>query len=171
MAGLTLRLYASEHPSAVSGMVLVDATTEDVSTRIWPLIPEEHLAQFRENLKQSPEGLDMDTFRQGMDDVRRSSRTLGTMPLVVLTGAGKTPPQVSPEVDARMAETWLEIQALLPRLSSNHTHVVTENSGHFIHLDEPALVLAAIREVLRASRTRTPVQRERVLAGSVAKRR
>jgi pimeloyl-ACP methyl ester carboxylesterase len=41
-------------------------------------------------------------------------------------------------------------------LSPRGRHVVAERSGHFVHHDEPELVLAAIEEVVRAARASAP---------------
>jgi pimeloyl-ACP methyl ester carboxylesterase len=64
---------------------------------------------------------------------------LGDVPLVVLSGAHLTPEQ--------QAE-----QASVARLSTAGRHVVAEDSGHWVHLDRPDLVVAAVREVLAAAR-------------------
>lgn len=52
-----------------------------------------------------------------------------------------------------MARVWREMQAELPRLSSNSLQIVATNSGHFIQFDAPKLVSAAVLEVVRAVRT------------------
>ena len=60
---------------------------------------------------------------------------LGGMPLIVISGAHLTPEQ--------QAE-----QASVARLSTAGRHIVAEGSGHWVHLDRPDLVVAAVREVL-----------------------
>jgi pimeloyl-ACP methyl ester carboxylesterase len=40
----------------------------------------------------------------------------------------------------------------LARLSSNGTHMIVDNSGHFIQVDEPEVVIHAIRQVVEAVR-------------------
>lgn len=155
LGGLNVRLYASEHPGEVVGMVLIDATTEEQDTRFWSLIPEEAMRGFRASLSGHPEGLDFDAFRTSMAEVRDSKRSLGDMPLIVLARGkeGAPPPGGSAELSAQMARVWHEMQSELPRLSSNSMHVTAENSGHYIHKDAPRLVVAAVQEVLRAVQT------------------
>jgi len=53
------------------------------------------------------------------------------MPVTVLSGAHQPP--------ERLAE----------HAAIATTHIIAKGSGHFIHLDEPELVVAAIRDVLR----------------------
>ncbi|MFT5427034.1 MAG: pimeloyl-ACP methyl ester carboxylesterase, partial [Gammaproteobacteria bacterium] len=43
---------------------------------------------------------------------------------------------------------WKELQKELNYMSGNSTHIIAENSGHVIHLDEPELVVDAIHDVL-----------------------
>ncbi|MDI1443377.1 alpha/beta fold hydrolase [Polyangium sp. 6x1] len=159
LGGLNVRFFASEHPREVVGMVLVDATTEEQDTRFWSLIPEEDMRGFRTSLADHPEGLDFDAFLASMADVRNSKRSLGDMPLVVLThGKEGPPPGGSAELGAQMARVWREMQSELPRLSSNSVHFTAVDSGHYIHKDAPRLVVAAIQEVVRAVRTHARVE-------------
>jgi pimeloyl-ACP methyl ester carboxylesterase len=159
---LNVRLYRSEHPGDVVGMVLVDAAMEGQDARYWSLIPSEELHAFQTALRDHREGLDFDAFRTSMAEVRGAK--LGDLPLVVLTRGKEPPPPpgVTAEVHARMAQVWREMQAELPRLSSNSAHVIAENSGHYVHQDAPRLVVAAVREVVGAVRTHARVDASRL---------
>ena len=79
--------------------------------------------------------------------VRAARHPLGSLPLVVLTrgvggnsllGNGGTPVPAS----------WLALQKDLVGLSTNSTQVIATRSGHAIQLDQPDLVITAIRQVL-----------------------
>jgi pimeloyl-ACP methyl ester carboxylesterase len=59
---------------------------------------------------------------------------LGSLPLVVLT-AGRQP------------AGWFQLQDELAGLSSRTTHVVVGNAGHYVHLDDPEVVIQVIREL------------------------
>jgi len=69
---------------------------------------------------------------------------LGSLPLTVLTADRPWPESAA----------WARIQAELAGLSSNSRHVSTKRAGHHIHLDEPDLVIEAIRDL--ASRCAEP---------------
>jgi pimeloyl-ACP methyl ester carboxylesterase len=69
-------------------------------------------------------------------DVARGSDTFGDLPVVVLSAGGRD-------------ERWLAADARLAQSSSNGRHVISSNSGHWVHLDDPALVVEAIRSVMR----------------------
>ena len=84
---------------------------------------------------------------------------LGDLPLVVLTAEKSQdidPLRAKPEVYEQTQIVWQTLQNELVSLSTNSTHVIAEGIGHFIHLDRPDLVIAAIRQVVDQSQTRLP---------------
>jgi pimeloyl-ACP methyl ester carboxylesterase len=74
--------------------------------------------------------------------------TLGNKPLIVLSkgkgGYGNRPDSTELETDR------LKLQAQLAHLSTNSKHIVDKNSGHNIHIEDPALVIKSIKEVYEA---------------------
>jgi pimeloyl-ACP methyl ester carboxylesterase len=46
---------------------------------------------------------------------------------------------------------WLPAQQEMAHLSSNAKLVVVDGSSHYIHWDQPALVVDAIRQVVQAA--------------------
>jgi pimeloyl-ACP methyl ester carboxylesterase len=81
--------------------------------------------------------------------------TLGDIPLAVLA-AGQTPISAGRGISAADVEQFKalapRLQAELAALSPRGKLVVTEKSGHYIQVDQPELVVAAIREVVAAAR-------------------
>lgn len=63
---------------------------------------------------------------------------MGEIPLLVLTASKPRPERFA-------------AQEAVARMSTRGKHVVAKTSGHWIHLDEPGLVVDAIREVCRAA--------------------
>jgi pimeloyl-ACP methyl ester carboxylesterase len=158
MGGVNVRLLASEHLDEIAGMVLVDATGADQPSRYWSLFPEREMADFRVGLSKLPEGLDYDTYLASLADLQASSRSLGERPLVVLTrGIEDATPGTSPEQRLRLLQGWQQMQAELPRLSTNAVHVVAEKSHHLIQWDAPQLVVASVRQIVDASRSHRPL--------------
>jgi pimeloyl-ACP methyl ester carboxylesterase len=81
--------------------------------------------------------------------------TLGDIPLVVLTQGDFTVPDaygMSAEEVQQAQEAWYKMQAEVAALSSNGKQVIAEQSGHYIQLDQPDLVIDAIREVVETAR-------------------
>ncbi len=195
--GLLVRVYASEYPKEVAGMVLIDSLHEDMQimlnnklTRLRELsrnreIPpvqkrksapqdsssseESQKAPAAQSKVEAPyDKLPLDiqqvrlwaTSQSKYNEARRSEfdflaeelarmyaaerakreYPLGDMPLIVLT-RGKN-----------QSEGHSKLQADLVRLSRNGRQIIAENSGHHIQLDEPELVIEAIRQVVDAVR-------------------
>jgi hypothetical protein len=46
------------------------------------------------------------------------------------------------------------MQSELAALSADSRHVLAEGSGHYVHLDQPAFVVEAIRELVARVRSR-----------------
>ena len=84
-----------------------------------------------------------------MEQVREAARPLGDMPLAVLTAGSADNPAFQRE---GVREVWLELQDELAALSTNSKHVVAEKSTHYIHEDEPEIVIDAIRWVVEEVR-------------------
>jgi hypothetical protein len=49
-------------------------------------------------------------------------------------------------------DAWQQMQHELVRLSSRGTQVIAKNSGHYIQLDRPDVVIAAVRQVVDQAR-------------------
>ena len=75
-------------------------------------------------------------------------------PLIVLT-ATQAPrmPRFSEAQRTQLEEDHRILQARMRLLSQNSKQILVANSGHFIHLDRPDVVVAAIREIVTAVRS------------------
>jgi len=85
----------------------------------------------------------------------RATGPLGDRPVVVLTAARQPdplPPGLSEDTWNRMQAVWPELQAELAALSTNSDHRVFPNATHYVHWDEPAAVVTAVRDVVTAAR-------------------
>lgn len=151
LGGVLVRLYAARHPARVAGLVLVDAAHEDQEVRQLAVVPEEVKAQFSEEERRvsSPEGID---FEQ-LFAAARAERRRHALPLVVLTATRvdlSADPRIAPYV-ARFEEIRRELQRELARDSTRGRQVLADRSGHFIHWDQPELVVESIRRVSKES--------------------
>jgi pimeloyl-ACP methyl ester carboxylesterase len=163
--GLVGRLYASEYPDAVVGMVLLDSTHEDVWLRFQEALTPDQWEVFEDltvNQKEKQEAYpevelwftapladDATTgqVRQAMKDA-----PLHPMPLVVLAHGipfGDAFPGWPRE---KMEAIMSELQEDLAQQVPNARLAVATESGHNIHQDQPELVIEAIREVVDAVR-------------------
>ena len=167
LGGINARLYVQSNPGAVVGLVLVESMHEDQEQRVAALAPEAVQQQGRAQLEANREGLTSESLIHGLEALRRGDRSLGSRPLIVLSGG--LPPRALPGLSEETAERmWVERQALqveLTQLSSNSAQVIAEQSRHAVVRDQPQLVVDATLEVVRAVRQGRRVEREHVLPG------
>jgi pimeloyl-ACP methyl ester carboxylesterase len=69
---------------------------------------------------------------------------LGSMPLTVLTALRG--------LDQSLQPAWMRMQDELAALSSDSEHITAPEVGHYMHLDDPDLVVQAIRDLVRRCR-------------------
>jgi pimeloyl-ACP methyl ester carboxylesterase len=84
--------------------------------------------------------------------------SLRDIPLVVLSHDPDTPQPDLPEDLVKPAnDAWQQMQEELVHLSSKGKQVIAKNSGHYIQLDRPDLVIKAVRSVVDQAREAQPV--------------
>jgi pimeloyl-ACP methyl ester carboxylesterase len=157
--GLYTQLYASTHPDQVAGLVLIDTVHPAYHQRrlamLKRLLPPDQWEALRQDaitVKHrllDPEQVDIWTSeRQTRQALRHAP--LRSMPLVALAhGRPDDPGAPYIEQDERL---WRQLQRELSQLVAGGRLVVATESGHNIHLEQPQLVLDAIRDVVRAVR-------------------
>ncbi|MBV9927537.1 MAG: alpha/beta fold hydrolase [Acidobacteria bacterium] len=152
LGGLLARLYASYYPSEVAGMVLVDSAHEDEADRGVALIPPDTLKAMLKAAKPSDlvvshpnESLDLCSMRALMEALNWHA----DIPLVVLTQGVpyRAEDYANPALAPKYYQLHLEMQRDLVGRSPRGRQVIAERSGHFIHQDQPELVVNAIRQV------------------------
>jgi pimeloyl-ACP methyl ester carboxylesterase len=191
LGGVNMRLYASQYPEDVVGLVLVDSSHENqMTSKLWKqtkmlswlyqvlrvvsqvgvlrLIGEMNLLPIVEDIKREIHKYPLavqtlfDTFKsfcyrpdywatasselanikKSFEEVR-SVTSLGSLPLIVLSQGSKN----SKMSDVRFQQ-WASLQLDLTKLSSNSQHIIAENSGHFVQLDRPDLVISAVQKLI-----------------------
>jgi pimeloyl-ACP methyl ester carboxylesterase len=159
--GIFARLYASTYPNEIVGMVLVDALSEKVRTGLTPeqwkfyvnfgfTKPTPGLEKYKDI-----EMLDVDASLDQMQKAA-SAQPLPPMPVVVLT-QGK-PFDLSPwqplpaDFPAALNTAWHTAQDALAILAPNAKHETATKSAHYIQVQEPQLVIDAIRQVVEGVR-------------------
>lgn len=146
IGGTYMELYARTYPEEVAGVVLVDSRHADFTrqcqiadarsctpptllTALLPNTPKRELA----------------AGEKTMDEVMKGG-PFPNVPLVVLTSMKK------PLEGARFREVWLKTQNDLAALSSDSKHRVCNHCGHYIHKDDPKLVVAAVTDIVQRIR-------------------
>ena len=79
----------------------------------------------------------------------KKQRSYGAIPLIVLTAADEMLGSPFPPAENRAVErAWTDGHVRVAQLSSVGVHTVVPHSGHFIHIDQPAVVIDAIAKVV-----------------------
>ena len=95
VGGLFARLYASQYPDQVAGLVLVDASHELQDQRRQDLVSADLFAAEQQAVQGNSEGIDLEASFAQMS-AARAATPLQPMPLVVLS-AGQDDPALFPE--------------------------------------------------------------------------
>ena len=75
--------------------------------------------------------------------------SLGDMLFAVLSHDPNTPqPDLPEDLVKPTNDVWQQMQAELARLSTRGTQVIAKNSGHYIQLDRPDVVIEAVRSMV-----------------------
>ncbi len=160
LGGLFARLYAATFPGEVAGLVLVDAWPEAMPRL---LAPEQWDAYVKLS-DPPPPGLEAYRELEQIDFAAASARMadaasrqpLPVEPLFVLS-RGKPvalPPDVPGDFSAEAFETaWRAGQNQLAALLPDTRHEIAAESDHYIQLEQPGLVIDAVRTVVDAVRT------------------
>ncbi len=157
--GMFARLYASTYPSEVVGMVLVDAFSEGLEDQMTP----DQWTAYEELFQPVPEALagyedleftDLDTSVSQVREATAES-PLRPQPLIVLSrGQAMEMPADLPGglTGEGLEQAWTVEQDRLAALLPDARHVIAHESEHYIQLQQPELVIAAVREVVEAVR-------------------
>ncbi len=174
--GYNIRMFASLYPEETAGIVLVDASHEDQFERFKsdkvsqstapsrinsvffykPSTPPENMpAEVRETASSLMSSYsayqaahsEMSSFLNSAQQVR-SADSMPNVPQVVVTRGQRVWPDGSR--GDRMEALWLELQDDLASHAVGMPHLFALHGGHYIQLDEPEIVVNAIRIVLKS---------------------
>src|SRR5947207_174146 len=129
VSGITLHIRCGGERRSKAPMVLLEAGA-GTSTDTWSYV-------------HTP----IAEFARAFADALREKPWRGTVPVVVLTRSRQEATNGDPNAEARYA-LWIELQRDLANRSPKSEHIVAKNSGHVIQVDEPQLVIDAVRRVL-----------------------
>ncbi len=161
LGGAYARLYAATYPDAVAGMVLIDAFNEFLRAAFTP----EEWAPLLTFMGTPPPGLDGSDVEQAeldavLDAVEAAvaAQPLPELPLEVLSRGreDELPPELTADLPPGLLEAQADAartsQAQLAALVPDARHVIAAQSSHYIQVQQPALVIEAIRQVVEGVR-------------------
>ena len=119
--------------------------------------PNEALAQYRAILATTgyfkTAIAETEALDQSFAEVRAAQITsLGNLTLIVLSRGLPYPlPGMSQSENQQYEQAWKVMQSELAALSSNSKQIIATQSGHYIQLQQPQLVIDAIHEIVQAT--------------------
>jgi pimeloyl-ACP methyl ester carboxylesterase len=157
--GMLGRLYASTYPSEIVGMILIDAFSEGLEDQMTTVqwTAYEELFQPVPDALAGYEDLEFTDLDASTSQVREATAVspLRPIPLVVLSrGQVMAMPADLPGglTGEGLEEAWTVEQDRLATLLPDARHVIAHESGHYIQIQQPELVIEAACEVVAAVR-------------------
>lgn len=150
LGGMNIRMFASRNLDRVAGMILVDAAHENAFRRL----PHAYVQYEKRQMKKGS-GIgrqETDAITVSSMQLRKSERSLGSIPLKVLTAGVKWLDRPKGTAVEPLSRAWLELQRDLASLSTKGVHEIVEGAGHSIHTDRPEVVIDAITSMVRQLR-------------------
>lgn len=150
LGGPFIRVFAGMYPSEVAGMVLIDPAQEafDEWTKIHP---PPGFKDEEAKIAKAPQGLrdeyaaTSDTYEQA-----RTAKVPPGIPVTLLTA------MQDQGIPAEARRVWGEKQKEWIDKVPGGKRIVAEKSGHFIQVQEPELVIDAVRQVVEKTRSKKP---------------
>jgi pimeloyl-ACP methyl ester carboxylesterase len=142
LGGLIIRDYAIKNPEKVAGLLFVDASHEKYNH-----LSQDQIDSFYNTFKTdygANSGIALETL-QLIEDFKYMSGlpNLPDVPVIAITSM-----KIDAEHDMADRQLWYDSKESLKVGVIDFTHITTINSGHFIQLDEPKLVLGNIKLLL-----------------------
>jgi pimeloyl-ACP methyl ester carboxylesterase len=105
------------------------------------------------NFHTAREGIaEMKAFPESAEQAAAAG-SLGDLPLAVLSHDPDKPSAEFPaDVARRTNDAWEKMQEEMAHLSTRGTQTIAKNSGHYIQMDRPELVIDAVRNVVDQAR-------------------
>lgn len=77
---------------------------------------------------------------------------LGDIPLIVLVAAEPGASPMEPECAQALQQAWIALQEEQSTISTQGSLILVEDSGHYVYINQPQIVIDVIREVVEAAR-------------------
>jgi pimeloyl-ACP methyl ester carboxylesterase len=145
--------FASKFPTAVRGLLLLDASPATWNTAICA-VPDDGSDAARSFVALCAQQSDPNNNGEHLDAPRAfaevaSIKSLGSFPMIVATADHHAFPGLAAQEAARLNEVWNTGQKKWVSLGSSAELVTVTNTGHLIQFDRPDVVLDKIGQLLR----------------------
>ncbi len=144
--GLISRLFASIYPDIVAGMVLIDAAPENKEISFQNVLTDKYKIEIKKYLKNpalNSEKIDkVKTYKQ----ISKYKRSFNFPLTIFIRGLAKCYGSGWPEEE--MLEVEQRLQLDFKNLSTMNKTIFAKKSSHYIHKDEPELIIKEIIQMV-----------------------
>ena len=142
--GLVAVIAGAEHPDDIAGVVLVDGSQPDAEAQMYTVMTDAERAYFDGEKANFPH-VDWPT---SLDQARDAVPGFPDIPLTVITATRSFLDPCQEQLPCEELQAiWIEAQEAYAAMTPDAIHVLAETS-HYVHNDDPDLVLAEIRGLL-----------------------
>ena len=149
--GFYIRKYAELYPDNVQGFVFVDSTPEQILVQLREIDRERALEEEAVMAEMTPDRVKPEnTYFSKITEtgVYPETGKLPDVPAALITAMRQEYPQfLLHSIEGKQA--WKNLHAQFITQFSNHLHIVSSVSGHNVHLEQPDVVVSAIRYVMQ----------------------
>jgi pimeloyl-ACP methyl ester carboxylesterase len=168
LGGPIVRIYAGEHPNNVAGLVFDDALSEDLGDGLTPAQLQNFEKLNDPESQGRPAGSEETLYTAAVVPEVRDAPPAPDVPVIVLSADqwpftaatiasghanGQLPPFVTQEFTDALWASQRKAQDKLAAKFPHVKHVTETNASHYIHLDNPRLVIKSIRDLVRRWRS------------------
>lgn len=136
--GVNMQLFADAYEEDVSGLILVDVTPKDYRERFLPTMSQDFQRAYHQQFVR--EG-NYEEFMESLHQLQETNVAL-RLPVIVIAAGKKD--HYSP----KSQRLWNDMQKELTHISSDSEFELAEASAHYIHRNEPEVIVDAIRRLL-----------------------
>ena len=153
LGGFIGRTFAYRYADLVAGLILVDPAHEDMERRMAHLRTPEQWDRFQQAAQAfyatAPAGVraEWEHFTSNADGMRVVPWLLD-LPTIIITSARFDERDRKGGMIPEDRVMWVELHTAWLQDVPGAAHITTATSGHYIHKDEPELVIDAIKTVL-----------------------
>ncbi len=144
LGGVYVRVFADLYPKEAAGLVLIDPSQEAFDEWIKKNAADQRKEQ-EGRIAQAPEGVRAEW--QELDATyaeARASKVPKGIPVTLISATRDEGP-MPPEAKKMWVEKQKEWLATVP----GSKHIITDKSGHFVQAEQPAMVVEAIRGMVK----------------------
>jgi len=153
LGGIHILTYANIFPDEIAGMIFVD-TKDGTTFDGWKadLQQEKYEQLFNnfDNFYRNAKGTLKAEWEALKKTIGRPQRmeNLPDVPVVVLTSIRLSDEEKKFGLTQEVVKSSLRVHKELSERFPRNTHITTQKSGHYIHIEEPELVVSEIRKIV-----------------------